>query len=72
MDRTLAGTPQALHPEYVRILETYYDEAGRHKQRVVANLGRLDKIAPRLAELAKDLAALPVLRRTLEERRRGS
>ena len=22
MDRTLAGTPQALHPEYVRILES--------------------------------------------------
>ena len=44
--------------QYLRILETCYDEAGRHRQRVVANLGRLDKIAPRLSKLGKDLAAL--------------
>jgi len=42
--------------EYLRILETYYDEQHRHKQRVVANLGRLDRIAHKLGDLAKDLA----------------
>ena len=41
--------------EYLRILETYYVN-GEHKQRVVANLGRLDKITGNLPKLAKDLA----------------
>ena len=41
--------------EYLRILETYY-EKGKHKQRVVANLGRLDKIQDGLPKLLKDLS----------------
>jgi transposase len=42
--------------EYLRILETYYDDEGRHKQRVVANLGRLDKVAGKLDQLAAAIA----------------
>jgi len=41
--------------EYLRILETYY-EKGKHKQRVVANLGRLDQIRDDLPKLLKDLS----------------
>lgn len=41
--------------EYLRILETYYEE-GKHKKRVVANLGRLDRIRGNLPKLAKDLS----------------
>jgi len=41
--------------QYLRILETYY-EKGKHKQRVVANLGRLDKIRDDLPKLLKDLS----------------
>ena len=40
---------------YLRILETYYVN-GEHKQRVVANLGRLDRIGDDLAKLAKRLS----------------
>ncbi len=40
--------------EYLRILETYYVN-GVHKQRVVANLGRLDRIGDDLGRLAKRL-----------------
>ena len=36
--------------QYLRILETYY-EKGKHKQRVVANLGRLDQIQADLPKL---------------------
>ena len=43
--------------EYLRILETYY-ENGEQKKRVVANLGRLDKIRDGLPRLAKRLAEL--------------
>ena len=42
--------------EYLRILETYYDDQRRHQQRVIANLGRLDRIAHKLGDLAKDIA----------------
>ena len=42
--------------EYLRILETYYDDHRRHKQRVIANLGRLDRIAHKLGDLAKEIA----------------
>lgn len=41
--------------EYLRILETYYVK-GEHKQRVVANLGRLDRIQDDLASLVQKLA----------------
>jgi hypothetical protein len=41
--------------EYLRILETYY-EKGKHKQRVVADLGRLDRIQEDLPKLLKDLS----------------
>ena len=37
---------------YLQIVEGYRDEAGRVKQRVVANLGRLDKLGQ------NDLSAL--------------
>jgi transposase len=43
--------------EYLRILESYY-ENGEQKKRVVANLGRLDKIRDNLPRLAKRLAEL--------------
>ena len=43
--------------EYLRILETYY-EKGKHKQRVVLNFGRLDKVRETLPKLAKRLAEL--------------
>jgi transposase len=41
--------------QYLRILETYY-EKGKHKQRVVANLGRLDRVRDELPKLVKDLS----------------
>jgi len=41
--------------KYLRILETYY-EKGKHKQRVVLNLGRVDKIGPELGKLVEALA----------------
>ena len=41
--------------QYLRILETYY-EKGKHKQRVVANLGRLDQIQGDLPKLLKGLS----------------
>jgi len=41
--------------QYLRILETYY-EKGKHKQRVVANLGRLDRIRDELPKLLKGLS----------------
>ena len=37
---------------YLQIVEGYRDEAGRVKQKVIANLGRLDKMGE------KDLSAL--------------
>jgi transposase len=40
---------------YLRLLETYY-EKGKHKQRVVANLGRLDKVKEDLPKLLKALS----------------
>ena len=40
---------------YLRILQTYYDK-GHHKQRVVANLGRLDQIGDDLTKLVRDLS----------------
>jgi len=40
---------------YLRILETYY-EKGKHKQRVVANLGQLDQIQADLPKLVRDLS----------------
>ena len=43
--------------EYLRILETYY-ERGKHKQRVVANLGRLDRLRNELPKLVKGLGRL--------------
>jgi len=43
--------------EYLRILETCY-ENGEHKQHVVANFGRLDKIRADLPKLAKALARI--------------
>ena len=41
--------------KYLRILETYY-ENGKHKQRVMLNLGRVDKIGPQLDKLVDALA----------------
>ncbi len=41
--------------QYLRILQTYY-EKGEHKQRVVANLGRLDKIRDDLPKLLQALS----------------
>ena len=46
---------QAGNHRYLRILETYYED-GRHKQRVVANLGRLDRIQEDLPKLLKALS----------------
>ena len=43
--------------EYLRILESYY-ENGEQKKRVVANLGRLDRIQDNLPRLAKRLLEL--------------
>jgi len=40
---------------YLRILQTYY-EKGKHKQRVVANLGQLDKVQADLPKLVRDLS----------------
>jgi len=57
--------------EYLRILETYYDEHGRHKQRVVANLGRLDQIAGGLDKLAAAIARFADKRLLLAEQIRA-
>ncbi len=38
--------------KYLRIIETYYED-GKHKQRVLLNLGRLDKIGPELGKLVE-------------------
>lgn len=40
---------------YLRILQTYYEKR-KHKQRVVANLGRLDQIQGDLSKLVRDLS----------------
>ena len=52
-----ANVNRAGRYEYVRVLETYY-ENGEQKKRVVANLGRLDRIRDNLPRLAKRLAEL--------------
>jgi hypothetical protein len=41
--------------EYLRVLESYRDRAGKCRHRVVANLGRLDVIADQLEDLIKKL-----------------
>lgn len=41
--------------EYLRIVEAYRDENGRNRQRVIANLGRLDQIGSKLDSLVEKL-----------------
>jgi hypothetical protein len=41
--------------EYLRILESFRDDGGKNRHRVVANLGRLDLIGDQLEELIKKL-----------------
>ena len=42
--------------EYLRIVESYRDEQGRSTHRVVANLGRLDRLDGKLAALVQSLS----------------
>ena len=46
--------------EYVQLVESYRDDQGRHRQRVVVSLGRKDQLTAQLDALVRLLDRLPL------------